>query len=308
MSRQRNLFLILHGKAAQRDDLRQAIGRLRDEGAGIEVRVTFEEGDSRRMAQEGLRLAEEGRVDTIVAGGGDGTLNEMIGAALAKSVTPPCGFGLLPLGTANDFARGTGIPVADPYAALRLCVENEPVPLDVGEADRRLFVNLMTGGAGTRVTVETDPAMKKLMGGAAYIFTGVSRIGELRPSAGSFSADGFSWDGDFLAMAIGNGRQAGGGIELCPQARPDDGLLDLMILPALTGADILETLSAITRNGLSELLNRIVRAQAPAFRVVSEEPLDVNFDGEPAAERVFDVKVRPGAVRFHLPRPGGGKA
>ncbi|MBA5777692.1 lipid kinase YegS [Stappia sp. F7233] len=302
MSQRRNLFLILHGKAAQRDDLRDAVARLRAKGVGIEVRVTFEEGDSRRLTGEGIRLAEEGRIDTIVAGGGDGTLNEVIGAALAKSAAPPCSFGLVPLGTANDFAHGTGIPLASPYAALRLCVESEPVPLDVGEADRRLFVNLMTGGAGTRVTVETDPVMKKLMGGAAYIFTGVSRIGELRPSAGSFKADDFSWEGEFLAMAIGNGRMAGGGIELCPQARPDDGLLDLMILPALTGADILETLSAITRNGLGELQNRIVRAQAPEFRVESEEPLDVNFDGEPAAERVFDVKVRPGAVRFHLPR------
>jgi diacylglycerol kinase family enzyme len=101
-----------------------------------------------------------------------------------------------------------------------------------GFVDGRMFVNLVSGGFGSRVTVETDPKLKERLGGLAYAITGIAHFAELSDNHGRFHAEGFSWEGRFLAMAIGNGRQAGGGIQLCPNALIDDGLLDLTILPA----------------------------------------------------------------------------
>ena len=160
MSASRRLFLILHGKAAQREDVRGAIETVRERGNEVQVRVTYEDGDSERYAKEAVRLAQEGLVDVVVAGGGDGTLNQVVNASLTEDNNPRCSFGLLPLGTANDFARGAGLPVADLSAALSLCAESDAIPIDLGEKEDRVFVNLLTGGTGTRITVETDPGMK----------------------------------------------------------------------------------------------------------------------------------------------------
>ncbi|MXN21254.1 lipid kinase YegS, partial [Pseudooceanicola sp. GBMRC 2024] len=85
-----------------------------------------------------------------VAGGGDGTLNQVVNASLVEDSSPKCSFGLLPLGTANDFAHGAGLPAADPWAALALCAEGDATSIDVGEVENRVFVNLLAGGTGSR--------------------------------------------------------------------------------------------------------------------------------------------------------------
>ena len=152
-----------------------------------------------------------------------------------------CSLGILPLGTANDFAHSAGVPIKDLTAALRLAASAPRRSIDVGFVNGRLFVNLVSGGFGSRVTVETDPKLKQRLGGLAYAITGISHFAELSENRGIFRAEEFSWEGHFLAVAIGNGRQAGGGISLCPNALIDDGLLDLMVLPAMDRAARLES-------------------------------------------------------------------
>ena len=100
-----------------------------------------------------------------------------------------------------------------------------------------------------------DPELKRRLGGLAYVLTGVSRFKELSANRGRFRAEGFSWEGPFVAVAIGNGRQAGGGVPLCPDALIDDGLLDLMILPELDHAARLAA--------FSHCCGRVRRAFAP---------------------------------------------
>lgn len=93
-------LLILNGKSAGNDLLRQAITELREDGARIHVRVTFEKGDAARYIDEGIRLGAE----TIISGGGDGTINEIAGALIDLNTAHRPVMGILPLGTANDFA------------------------------------------------------------------------------------------------------------------------------------------------------------------------------------------------------------
>jgi YegS/Rv2252/BmrU family lipid kinase len=128
--------------------------------------------------------------------------------------------GILPLGTANDFAHSAAIP--DLTAALQLAANAPPRWIDLGLLNGKPFVNIVSGGFGSRVTVETDPELKRRLGGLAYVLTGIA---ELSANRGSFRAEGFSSEGPFVAVAIGNGRQAGGGVPLCPDALIDDGLL-----------------------------------------------------------------------------------
>ena len=107
--------LIVNGKAAGSPELRAAVSHMRGQGTEIEVRVTWESGDAARYAQQ----ASKDQVDIIVAAGGDGTINEVVDGLMRMSGEPSVAVGVIPFGTANDFANGCGIPLGDPLAALQ---------------------------------------------------------------------------------------------------------------------------------------------------------------------------------------------
>ncbi len=295
--------IVLHGKAAANPAVRKAVSSVRNHGHTVQVGVTWEAGDAARLTEEAVVDARRGLVDRIVAGGGDGTINEVFAAAYLAGIPENCSLGVLPLGTANDFAHATEIPVDDLTTALELVAEGPSHAMDVGLLDGRPFFNMLTGGFGSRITVETDPELKKYLGGLAYVLTGVTRFSELAASRGRFQAPGFSWEGPFVALAVGNGRQAGGGIPLCPDALLDDGLLDLMILPDIDPAERFDAFTSLLRQGADSIRARLVTARVPWIAYEAEDVLDVNLDGEPLRLRQFRVDCQESALRIQL-RPG----
>jgi len=295
-----SVCLVLHGKAAGRDDVRAAVRTVRDEGFPIDVRVTWEAGDATRFARE---AAEAGR-PVVIAGGGDGTVNEvamgLVDAAPAENSLPS--LAVLPLGTANDLARACTIPL-DPFEALHLAVSGRSAEVDLGRANQRWFVNVATGGFGTQVTVATPNALKKILGAAAYLVTGLTHFTSIRPAQARLSGPDFNWEGAFLVLAVGNGRQAGGGHQLCPEAILNDGLLDVRLLPQLPNDEISEVLSALLREGTNAVRSRVVSARIPWLEIDADEPLQINLDGEPIADTRFRFEAVPRRLAMKLP-PG----
>ncbi|MFG0552225.1 lipid kinase YegS [Pseudomonas sp. yb_9] len=282
----RKAMLILHGKQAMNEELRSAVHDLRDTGWALDVRVTWEAGDAQRLVGEALSAG----YSHVVAGGGDGTLRdvaEAMGLAGADA-----SLALLPLGTANDFARAAGIPL-EPAAALALL--NTPAQaIDLGQAGDQLFLNMATGGFGSQVTANTSEDLKKVLGAAAYLFTGLSRFSELQAASAELQGPDFQWQGSLLALGIGNGRQAGGGQVLCPEAVVNDGLLDIAILPA--PQEVVGALrDLLAGDGL------FVRARLPWVEIKSSQGLDINLDGEPLQADNLRFQARPSAIRLHLP-------
>jgi lipid kinase YegS len=292
--------IILHGKEAGNTGLRAAVHTLRQAGHVVEVRVTWEPGDAQRLTTEAVAEADGGELDCIVAGGGDGTINEVFAAAYAAGLPAQCSLGILPLGTANDFADAAGVPLQDLTAALRLAATTAPQRIDIGLLNDRPFINLVSGGFGSRVTVETDPELKKRLGGLAYVLTGISHFAEVSANSGRFRAEGFAWEGRFVALAIGNGRQAGGGVPLCPDALIDDGLLDLMILPELDRAQRFDAFARLLREGAGGLRNGLITIRRGWIEYESDDVLNVNLDGEPMLLKKFRVDCRKGALPVHL--------
>jgi len=284
-------LLVLHGKQALNEELRDAVHQWRDLGHELAVRVTWEPGDTARLVDEALAAGYR----TLVAGGGDGTVREMTQALLASG--HDASFAVLPLGTANDFAHAAGIPL-DPFDALTL-LEREAVAVDVGEMNGEPFLNMATGGFGSKVTATTSEELKRVLGGGAYLLTGLSRFSELHATWGRFAGPDFTWEGEFLALGIGNGRQSGGGQELCPQASIDDGLLDVCIVPA--PADAVGTLGTLLSGGLLGIDSVSVAARVPWLEVEAPQEIDVNLDGEPFAAQHMRFSVRRRALRLHLP-------
>ena len=296
--------LILNGKAATDEAVREAVHALRERVA-LQVRVTWERGDAARYARE---AAEQG-VDTLVSGGGDGTLGEIV-AVLAERDGPRVpSLGLLPLGTGNDFATAAAVPEA-PLEALELIHRQPARAVDVlrvqahdGDAAPRLHwcVNLASGGFGTQVTVETDEGLKKLLGGLAYLVTGIARLGRIEPVRARLVGPDFAWEGGFLALGIGNGRQAGGGQVLCPKATIDDGRLDVTVVPELEG-ELGGTVGTLLTEGRQAALERVAAtAQLPWVHLDADAPLTLNLDGEPVTASRFRIECVGGRLRMHLP-------
>lgn len=287
---ERKALLILHGKQALNEEVRAAVEEKRQQGWELAVRLTWEAGDAQRLVQEALAAG----YSQLIAGGGDGTLRDIAEALAADA--GQASLVLLPLGTANDFARAAGVSLIPSEALALLDVPARPI--DLGEVGGQVFLNMATGGFGSQVTANTSEDLKKMLGGAAYLFTGLTRFSELHAAYGELQGPDFHWQGELLALGIGNGRQAGGGHALCPQASIDDGLLDISILPA--PQDVVGTLKDLVADGWG-LDNLFVRARLPWVEIKVAEGLSINLDGEPLEGDSLRFAVRPGALRVHLP-------
>ncbi len=298
--------LILNGKCAGSDELRDAVAAMRERGIELSVRVTWEVGDAERYVSEAIADG----IATVIAAGGDGTLSE-VATTLAhrdESAEDLPSLGLVPMGTANDFATAALIPM-EPSAALALIHASSAQPIDllkISDGDTPHWcANLASGGFGAQVTVETDDNLKKMLGGLAYWITGIAKLGRIEPSHARIRGSGpdgaFEWRGEFIALGLGNGRLAGGGQALCPDAVIDDGLFDLTIVPELTG-ELGGIVGALVTEGKQAALDRVaVRVQLPWLEIETSEPLTLNLDGEPLESTNFRVECVAHRVRMHLP-------
>lgn len=292
MSTYTSSLMILNGKNAGDETLREAITLLRDEGIDIQVRVTWEKGDAERYVQEAVQLG----VETVIAGGGDGTINEVATALYKNGGENAPALGILPLGTANDFATSTAIPESLDKA-LQLAIVGKAVPVDLAQVnDDTCFINMATGGFGTRITTETPEKLKAALGGVSYLIHGLMRMDTLKPDRCEIKGDNFQWQGDALVIGIGNGRQAGGGQQLCPDALINDGQLHLRIF---TGEELLPAL--VTTLTQPEDSPNIIDGKSAWFEVTAPHEITFNLDGEPLSGQHFRIEVLPGALKCRLP-------
>jgi lipid kinase YegS len=281
-----------------REDVRAAVRAVRDDGFHVDVHVTWEGGDAARFAR---RAANEG-FGVVIAGGGDGTVNEVVSGLVDRGneTEPSPSLAILPLGTANDLARACRIPL-DLLSALRLAVSGPAALIDVGRVNGRCLLNMATGGFGTYLTVATPNELKKLLGGAAYLLTGLTHFTSIRPERGRLTGPGFAWEGAFLVLAIGNGRQAGGGHKLCPEALLNDGLFDVRILPRLPNEELAEALRDLLREGLDAVHRTLVSARVAQLDIETDEALQINLDGEPITGTRFRFELLPRRMPMKLP-------
>lgn len=298
--------LILNGESSRKLDqdlMDDAIARMRHLGIRLDMHVTGGRGDASRYVDQ----AVADHVDCVIAGGGDGTLGAVASALASSDLDADAlpALGLVALGTANDFAHAAGIPCQFD-AALDLLRMQSPRPIDLLRIDAnsrvQWCVNMITGGFGANATAEASDALKRTLGGLAYLTTGIAEMGRSDPERLRLHGPGFDWEGDFIALGMGNARQAGGGQALCAQALIDDGLLDVTVVPELSG-ELAETLARVAIQGKQAALDAVaVKVQLPWVEVESPKAIILNLDGEPVESSRFRVECVPGRLRMHLPR------
>lgn len=287
----RHLVLVVHGGRAEAPAIRDLIDALRAGGHHVEPRITLAPGDGVGFARD----AADAGTDVVVAVGGDGVMNEVLNG-LDGRTTP---LGIVPFGTANDFARQTGIPIDDPSHAMDLILRRKPRRVDTGEVNGRRFLNVSTGGVGAEATAETPIEAKEALGVLAYAITGMRKFVGLESTRGRFIVGDARFETAFLAFAVGNARATGGGTIVAPGASLTDGLLDLCVVDDQPRAQFARLLLRLKRGEhLGE--EGVHYVQAPEIVVETERPITVNVDGEAMTADRFTYRIRPLDLQLHL--------
>lgn len=297
MLQRKHIVFVVHGARAYRPDFRSTVGWVRERGHYTDVRVTFERGDAERIARE----AAAAGADVVVAVGGDGTANEVVNG-LDGYDTP---LGVLPLGTANDFARQAGIP-ANVDHAMDVILVRKPVLIDTASLNGRRFLNVSTGGIGAEATAETPSQAKAALGQLAYAITGIRKLADFATKHAVFRSGGFVLECDFLIFAVGSGLASGGGRLVTPHASTTDGLLDLCIVERMPRREFARTVLRL-RHGEHVGEEGVHYVRMHELTIEGKTPISVNVDGEVSDSVRLEYRARPKDLRVYVVhRPGEG--
>ena len=222
-------------------------------------------------------LADAGRFDLVVCCGGDGTLNEMVSGMMQREEPVPMGY--IPLGSTNDFAASLRLPSHVEEAALR-CVEGTAFHMDVGSLNDRYFNYIAAFGAFTEASYATPQQIKNALGHLAYILEGVKSLGRLQPIHVRITADGETFEEDYLFGAVTNTVSLGGVLRLDPsRVLLDAGMYELLLVKnPQNPAEAQAMLSALMLQNYDGPLVRMLRASDILFE--SNHEISWTIDGE----------------------------
>jgi YegS/Rv2252/BmrU family lipid kinase len=242
-----------------------------------------------------LAARAAGAGETVVTLSGDGVLGAVAGALRE---IPGAVLGVLPGGKGNDFARMAGIPL-DAEAACEIVARGASRPVDLGDAGGRTFVGIASLGFDSDANRFADGLPARL-GRAVYAAGAARALAHWRPASFEVDVDGERIAFRGWSVAAANSGAYGGGMRLAPDARLDDGLLDVVLTTETTRARFATALPRVFRGThVSQPFFRIVRGTE--VRVGADRPFTVYADGEPVGELPIVVRAVPGAVRVLLP-------
>jgi diacylglycerol kinase (ATP) len=254
--------------------------RLRTYYDEMDIVMTVAAGDAIYMAE---RTALDG-YERIFIAGGDGTLNEVLnGVGRVEDALSNITFGLLPLGTGNDFAEALGIPT-DLDKAMDILCDDHIVKVDLGMLNDRYFINVSAGGFIAEVSDAVSPQLKTIAGKLAYLIGGAQVIFDYEPVHVEVKAIDdnqlpIDYSLDIEIFAVCNSRLIGGGRLIAPEAIIDDGLFDICLIEDMP---TLEFIGLLTRVSNGDYINdeRVRYFRAEELDIKFNRTIKVNTDGE----------------------------
>jgi YegS/Rv2252/BmrU family lipid kinase len=276
--------------------------RLRGALGPFDVERTRGPRDAERIAREGVRAG----IERVIVAGGDGTANEVASGLLAADLGDYAEFGVLPLGTGGDFARSLGIP-RDLDGAVARLTSGATRRIDAGrisyfDASSRnvsgYFVNVASLGISGLVDQLVNRATKRFGGTASFLIGTVKALARYRSERVTLRVDGeVVFDAPLVLAAAANGRYFGGGMHIAPEARLDDGLFDIVVVPDLPKRQLLAKLPSLyAGTHLSDAAGRFLRGRVIEAEAAPGSVL-LDIDGEPLGSLPARMEVMPGALR-----------
>lgn len=250
-------------------------------------------------APEVAKMVIEHGFTAIVVMGGDGTINEVVNGMVEIGSELP--LAVIPAGSGNDFARMNGIPL-DPIAAIDLLLNGRSYPVDLGCVnDERYFVNGLGIGIDAQVARDVMHS-KRAQGTRAYLGSAVREVLRFRAFPVTLAHEQWQHSASCISLGIANGKYVGGGFRMAPNARLDDGLLDICVIEDMSRLKRFVALPK-ARKGSHLALRQVTYHQVEAITVSSTATLVAHIDGEmyrlPGS--AFTVSAKPKILRVVVP-------
>lgn len=296
VKRRRALLLVNARSRRAADVLDDLVARLRDIRDLDVVIGSCDDADE----LSATIVAHRDRVDMVVIGGGDGTMN----AAAAGLVETGLPLAVIPLGTANDLARTLGIP-DDLDGAIAVVRAGRLRAIDVGQVNERHFFNVASIGLSVDLARALTPDLKRRFGRLGYLFALVKVLARARPFRARIEAPDWQVRVRTLQIAVGNGLYYGGGMEVAAGAKIDNGTLDLYSLEVGNVWKLVAMAPAFAL-GRHGTWREVRAAEAHAFTVSTRRPRAVNADGEIITYTPATFRVLTEAIRVFAPPAGPG--
>jgi YegS/Rv2252/BmrU family lipid kinase len=257
-------------------------------------------------AVELARGAAESGVRLIVAVGGDGTINEIVNGLVAAA-KPQVELAVVPRGTGDDFARTFEIPT-DLESALAVAANGHARPVDIGRATyavdegtaERYFANFAGAGISGAIARRGARTSRRLGAKAAYMWATAAVFLRWSSVPMRIELDGETREGRMFELVISNGMYAAGGMKIAPEARPDDGQFDVVLIGDVSKADFVTTFPKIYR-GTHTSHPKVDVVRASKIAVDASQPLPVVLDGEQPGTTPARFEIVPGAIKLRVP-------
>ena len=266
------------------------------------------QGDTRFSERPGhlTELAREAapNADLLVAVGGDGTVNEVVNGIAGLDVE----LALIPRGTGGDFVRTFGIP-RKLDRAVEVALRGRTRAIDLGrgryrswagEDEDSYFANIASAGMSGAIAKRTNETSKALGGKVSYAWATVAVFSRWRSDEVRVRVDGTEQAGRMHDVIVANGRYLGGGMKMVPEAEPDDGLLDVLLIGDLTKRDLLLTMPK-TYRGKHLPHPKATVLRGTTVEIDAPEPLPVELDGEQPGTTPVRFEIVPRALRLRVP-------
>ncbi len=296
--------LVYNPVAGQRDvagDLKKVVAFLSEQGWQVDLCQTMGPGDAITFARE----AAASGYDMAVAVGGDGTIGEVAtGLALTD-----CALGVLPVGTGNVWAHMLRLPIWSPMNrsslldAARVLVTGETRCIDLGRANERYFVLWSGIGFDAQVARDVEPHrdVRRSLGNLAYVVAAVAEAIVMRGTRVTITIDERTMRMRAVLILVSNAQLYGPSWQVLPEARLDDGLLDVCILKGGNTLDLVRHLVMIlTGHHVND--PRIEIYRATEVRVRADKPLPLHLDGDPVGYTPVTIRVVPKALKVIVPQ------
>ena len=296
---------IVNSKIKKRKRILAEIGDVffNDDRVQTTILQTQYAGHSTKLATERTKNG----CDILIAVGGDGTLNEVLNGIL-KASAPINNYpmlGILPMGSANDFARTIAVPKN--VSELKQAILNKKMQkIDIGKVEVighvstiQYFINIAGLGLGPEVVKIMSSSGKTFGSKATYFFAIIKGFLSYEKRTITCESDDWSWEGPLLQMAIANGRFFGDGICVAPDALVDDGVFHVSLFGELSLMDYLLNLGnlkkgkKINHKGAHYFTTKQLTVTSTAIK-----PCGIETDGEFAGESPIKINVVPDAIKF----------
>ncbi|AEB75228.1 YegS/Rv2252/BmrU family lipid kinase [Clostridium botulinum] len=229
----------------------------------------------------------------ILVAGGDGTVDSVVNCMKSLRIDLP--IGILPVGTANDFAKAIGIS-RNIKKACKQILDSEPIPLDLGKINDKYFINVASTGLFTDVSQKTDVNLKNTIGKLAYYVKGIEQIPNFRKLKIKVTSNHMQFDDHMYLMLVFNGETAGN-FRLAYKADLTDGLLDVIIVKAGMIKDIIGLFIKILKGEHLEGTKGITYFKTDKLTIECYEDIVTDIDGERGPDFPVTIECIKGGIK-----------